>query len=157
MTFSRTTLVACLATILSSALVLAQGQAPRIPKAPVGRTPHGKLAFVLTTGFEDLQTANMMLKQVKLAKDAGYLEDIAVVVYGRGVQLFDNTAARPQPAAQLIRDAQAAGVHFYVCNNALGQLGIPAARLDPKPDQIVPFGIVKLSELVSDGYQVIRY
>ncbi len=157
MTFSRTTLVACLATILSSALVLAQGQAPQIPKAPVGRTPHGKLAFVLTTGFEDLQTANMMLKQVKLAKDAGYLEDIAVVVYGRGVQLFDNIGARPQPAAQLIRDAQAAGVHFYVCNNALGQLGIPAARLDPKPDQVVPFGIVKLSELVSDGYQVIRY
>ena len=157
MTFSRTTLVACLATILSSALVLAQGQAPQIPKAPVGRTPHGKLAFVLTTGFEDLQTANMMLKQVKLAKDAGFLEDIAVVVYGRGVQLFDNTGARPQPAAQLIRDAQAAGVHFYVCNNALGQLGIPAARLDPKPDRIVPFGIVKLSELVSDGYQVIRY
>lgn len=156
MTLSRTALIAGLATILSAAFVLAQGQAPG-PKAPPGRAPHGKLAFILTTGFEDLQTANMMLKQVKLAKEAGYLEDVAVVVYGRGVQLFDNTGARPQPTAQLIRDAQAAGVRFYVCNNALHQLGVPVARLDPKPDQIVPFGIVKLSELVSDGYQVIRY
>jgi len=157
MTLSRTALIAGLATVLSAAFVFAQGQAPQIPKAPAGRAPHGKLAFVLTTGFEDLQTANMMLKQVKLAKEAGYLEDVAVVVYGRGVQLFDNTGARPQPTSQFIRDAQAAGVRFYVCNNALHQLGIPAARLDPKPDEIVPFGIVKLSELISDGYQVIRY
>lgn len=127
------------------------------PKAPAGRAPHGKLAFVLTTGYEDLQMANMMLKQVKLAKSAGYLEDVAVVVYGRGVQLFENTGARPQPIAQLIRDAQGAGVRFYVCNNALQQMSIPADKLDPKPDQIVPFGIVKLSELISDGYQVLRY
>ena len=157
MTLTRKTLIAGLATVLSTAFVFAQGQAPQPPKAPAGRTPHGKLAFVLTTGFEDLQTANMMLKQVKLAKETGYLENIAVVVYGRGVELFDNTGARPQLTAQLIHDAQAAGVPFYICNNALHQLGIPAARLDPKPDQIVQFGIVKLSELISDGYQVIRY
>ena len=101
--------------------------------------------------------ANMMLKQAKLAKSAGYLEDVAVVVYGRGVQLFENTGARPQPTAQLIRDAQGAGVRFYVCNNALQQMGIPVDKLEPRPDQIVPFGIVKLSELISDGYQVLRY
>jgi len=154
---SRTTLVAGLAAILSAAFAFGQGQAPAIPKAPAGRTPHGKLAFVLTTGYEDLQMANMMLKQVKLAKEAGYLEDVAVVVYGRGVELFDDTGARPQPTAQLIRAAQAAGVRFYVCNSALHQLGIPAARLDPKPDEIVPAGIVKLSELISNGYQALRY
>ncbi len=109
--------------MLSAAVFIARGQTAPLPKAPAGRAPHGKLVFVLTTGFEDLQTANMMLKQVKLAKDAGYLEDVAVVVYGRGVQLFENIGARPQVTAQLIRTAQAAGVHFYVCSNALNQLG----------------------------------
>ncbi|MCL5745911.1 MAG: DsrE family protein [Acidobacteria bacterium] len=154
MMLSRTIQLGSLLAIASTAFVLAQ---TAVPKAPVGREPHGKLAFVLTTGFEDLQMANMMLKQAKIAKSSGYLEDVAVVVYGRGVQLFENTGARPQPTAQFIRDAQGAGVRFYVCNNALHQMGIPADRLDPKPDQIVPFGIVKLSELISDGYQVLRY
>jgi intracellular sulfur oxidation DsrE/DsrF family protein len=157
MTSFRFTWIAGLAAVLSAALVFAQGQAPRIPKAPARRAAHGKLAFALTTGFEDLQTADMMLKQVKLAKEAGYLEDVAVVVYGRGVEVFDSSSARPEMTPRLIREAQAAGIRFYVCNNALGQLGIPVTRLDPKPDQIVPFGIVKLSELISDGYQVIRY
>lgn len=147
-------ILSALTAMVSAVVVFAQAPAP---KAPAGREPHGKLAFVLTTGYEDLQMANMMLKQAKLAKSAGYLEDVAVVVYGRGVQLFENTGARPQPTAQLIRDAQGAGVRFYVCNNALQQMGIPADKLDPKPDQIVPFGIVKLTELISDGYQVLRY
>jgi intracellular sulfur oxidation DsrE/DsrF family protein len=157
MTRSRTALIAGLATILSTALVFSQGQTLKIPKAPAGRAPHGKLLFALTTGYEDLQTANMALKQLKLAKEAGYLEDITVVAYGRGVQLFDNTKARPEQTAQFIREAQAAGIRFHVCNNALNTLGIPVSRLDPKPDEIVPFGIVKVSQLVSDGYQVIRY
>ncbi|MCL5744735.1 MAG: DsrE family protein [Acidobacteria bacterium] len=121
------------------------------------RKPHGKLAFVLTTGMDDIQTMNMMLQQAKIAKDSGYLEDVAVVVYGRGVMAFHNVGARPPQTAQFIRDAQKSGVRFYVCNNALTKMGIAADKLDPKPDEIVPQGIVKLSELVSDGYQVIRY
>ncbi len=126
-------------------------------KAEPGRTPHGRLAFVLTTSFDDMQTMNMMLQQAKIAKDSGYLEDVVVVVYGRGVMAFNNIPARPAQTAQFIRDAQGAGVRFYVCNNALTKLGISPDKLDPKPDEIVPRGIVKLSELISDGYQVIRY
>jgi hypothetical protein len=101
------------ATLLSAAFSFGQVQ-PQLPAPPAGRAPHGKLAFVLTTGFEDLQTANMMLKQAKIAKQAGYLEDVAVVVVGRGVQLFENSGARPAPTAQLIRDARASGVRQCV-------------------------------------------
>ncbi len=121
------------------------------------RKPHGKLAFVLTTALDDMQTMNMMLQQVKIAKESGYLEDVAVVVYGRGVMAFNNIPARPPQTAQFIRAAQGAGVRFYVCGNALAKLGIAPEKLDPKPDEIVPRGIVKLSELISEGYQVIRY
>ncbi len=148
----RMATVATFATIFTALSLSAQS-----PVQPQARTPHGKLAFALTTGFEDLQMANMMLKQVKIAKDSGRLEDVVVVVYGRAVQLFEATGARPQPTADLIRAAQSAGVKFYVCANALQQLGVPVDKLDPKPDEVVPFGIVKVSELVSDGYQVIRY
>ncbi len=126
-------------------------------KAEPGRKPHGKLAFVLTTAFDDTQMMNMMLQQARIAKESGYLEDVVVVAFGRGVMAFNNIPARPPQTPQLIRAAQRAGVRFYVCGNALTKLGISPDRLDPKPDQIVPQGIVKLSELISDGYQVIRY
>jgi|YelNatPaOPRAMG01_1025707.scaffolds.fasta_scaffold158753_2 intracellular sulfur oxidation DsrE/DsrF family protein len=140
----------------AAALILAVA-AIAAPQAAPARVPHGKLVFVLTTGFEDLQTANMMFKQARIAKESGYLEEVAVLAYGRGVQLFEQTGARPAPTAGFIRAAQQSGVKFIVCNNALTQLGIPVEKLDPKPNEIVPQGIVKLSQMISEGYQAIRY
>lgn len=143
-----------LAAFLAAAPVVRAAQPDH---AEPGRKPHGKLAFVLTTAFDDMQMMNMMLQQAKIAKESGYLEDVVVVVYGRGVMAFNNIPARPAQTAQFIRAAQGAGVRFYVCNNALTKLGVSPNNLDPKPDEIVPRGIVKLSQLISDGYQVIRY
>ncbi len=152
MKLTRLAVPVLVALFAAAPVVSAQPQ----PAAPTVK-PHGKLAFVLTTAFDDMQMMNMMLQQAKLAKESGYLEDVVVVVYGRGVMAFNNIPARPPQTAQFIRAAQAAGVRFYVCNNALTKLGVSPAKLDPKPDEIVERGIVKLSQLISDGYQVIRY
>ncbi len=42
-------------------------------------------------------------------------------------------------------------------NNELKQDGISAARMDPMPSDSVPDAGVRMAELVSRGYQVIRY
>ncbi len=123
--------------------------------APAAR-PRGKLLFVLTTGLEDVQMVGMSLRHAKMAKESGHLESVVWLTYGRGVQSLSPMGARPPKLAQLAREAQAAGVPLIACNTALTQMGVPKESLDPKP-QIVPAGIIKLSELVSQGYQIIRY
>jgi hypothetical protein len=130
--------------------------------AEPAQTPkgHGKLLVVLTTGMDDMQTLNMALRHSKMAKESGYLDDVVLLVYGRGIMAFNGAmgpSGRPAQIATMARDAQRAGVRIILCRNSIEQMGIAMDKLDPKPDEIVPFGIVKLSELVSQGYQVIRY
>lgn len=120
--------------------------------------PHGSLVIVLTTGFEDMQAVNSSLRHARTIKESGYLENVVWLAYGRGVQaLAGGMKARPAETAELARQAQAAGIPLIACRTALAGMGIPEESLDPKPDQVVPQGVVKLAELVSLGYQIIRY
>jgi intracellular sulfur oxidation DsrE/DsrF family protein len=121
---------------------------------------HGKLVLALTTGMEDMQTLNMALRHAKMAKESGYLADVVLLVYGRAIMAFNGAmgqSGRPPQIAAMAREAQHAGVRIVHCRNSIEQMGIPMDKIDPKPDEFVPLGIVKLSELISQGYQAIRY
>ena len=114
--------------------------------------------FFLTTGLENIEGSRISLLQAKEARESGFLRDVIWMASDRGVEVMGgHFGARPPGMAQLVREVQAAGVRLIVSGAALQRLGIAPGKLDPKPDQIVPSGIVKLSELVSRGYEVIRY
>lgn len=119
---------------------------------------HGKLVFVLTTGFEDLQENGMAIRQAKVAKESGFLDDVVLLVYGRAVQAFSkDVTAKPPQTTVAIKEAKAAGVRILICGEAIKRFNIPKESLDPQPEAVVPNAIVALSELVSKGYQIIKY
>ena len=120
--------------------------------------PHGILLIALTTGLEDIQVMNMALRQARVAADQHRLEEVVLLVYGRGVQAFDGgIPARPPQTAQLAREAMTAGVRVLVCGNALAQMGLDRARLDPAPTEVVPQAIVTLTEYAARGATLVRY
>jgi hypothetical protein len=57
------------------------GRAEVNPKHGTG----GKLVFMLTTGFEDLEEVRLCLQDIKAAKASGHIEDVIWLVRGRGV------------------------------------------------------------------------
>lgn len=117
---------------------------------------HGRLVFVITTGFEDLQKMKMSLAGSLAAKQSGALDDVVWLACGRGVEALANIGARPREISDLAHQAQAAGVHMLVCKGAIESLGLDNSRLDPAPDQSVVQGMVALSQLVAQGYQVVQ-
>ena len=123
-----------------------------------GSKGHGKMVFVLTSGLEDLQSVNMAIRHAGMAKKSGYLDDSVLLVYGRAVQAFskDITAKPPQVAAA-IKEAKEAGARIILCGEALKRFDIPKEKLEPGVDEVVPNSIVTLAELVSRGYQIIKY
>jgi intracellular sulfur oxidation DsrE/DsrF family protein len=134
-----------------------QGGATSTAAEP-GSKGHGKMVFVLTTGLEDLQSVNMAIRHAGMAKKSGYLDDSVLLVYGRSVQAFskDITAKPPQVAAA-IKEAKEAGARIILCGEALKRFDIPREKLEPGVDEVVPNSIVTLAELVSRGYQIIKY
>ncbi len=123
-----------------------------------GSKGHGKMVFVLTTGLEDLQSVNMAIRHAGMAKKSGFLDDSVLLVYGRAVQAFskDITAKPPQVSAA-IKEAKEAGARIILCGEALKRFDIPKEKLEPGVDEVVPNSIVTLAELVSRGYQIIKY
>ncbi len=123
-----------------------------------GSKGHGKMVFVLTTGLEDLQSVNMAIRHAGMAKKSGFLDDSVLLVYGRAVQAFskDITAKPPQVSAA-IKEAKEAGARIVLCGEALKRFDIPKEKLEPGVDEVVPNSIVTLAELVSRGYQIIKY
>jgi intracellular sulfur oxidation DsrE/DsrF family protein len=156
-------LVTGLAAALGGLVALA-GASPQEKAALAGATVepgsrgHGKMVFVLTTGLEDLQSVNMAIRHAGMARKSGYLDDSVLLVYGRAVQAFssDITAKPPQVAAA-IKEAKEAGARIILCGEALKRFAIPREKLEPGVDEVVPNSIVTLAELVSKGYQVIKY
>lgn len=123
-----------------------------------GSKGHGKMVFVLTTGLEDLQAVNMAIRHSGMALKSGYLDDSVLLVYGRGVQAFSkNITAKPAQTSAFIKEAKQAGVRILICGEAIRRFNIPKEELDPGVDAVVPNSIVTLAELVSKGYQVIKY
>ncbi len=133
----------------------AQGAAENAPAEPKG---HGKLVVVLTSGLEDLQAVNMAIRHAGMAKKSGYLDDVVLLVYGRGVQAFARgITAKPPQIGKAIEEAKAAGVHIQICAEALKKFDIPQDGLEPGVEEVVPNAIITLSELVSRGYQILKY
>lgn len=119
---------------------------------------HGKLVVVLTSGLEDLQAVNMAIRHSGMAKKSGHLDDVVLLVYGRGVQAFArDITAKPPQISKAIEEAKAAGVHIQVCAEALKKFDIPQDGLEPGVEEVVPNAIITLSELVSKGYQILKY
>lgn len=144
-------------------LVAMAGGAPQAGAAGQGAVEpgskgHGKMVFVLTSGLEDLQSVNMAIRHAGMALKSGYLDDSVLLVYGRGVQAFArDITAKPPMLSAFIKDAKEAGVHILVCGTALKKFNIPQDELEPGVEKVVPNAIVTLAELVSKGYQVVKY
>ncbi len=119
--------------------------------------PHGKLVFMLTTGFEDYREVELCLHDVKAAKASGYLADVILIVRGRGVGGLSNVEGRPPQVAELAREVKASGVRIIAGDSELKQDGLSNAHLDPAPSELVPDAAARMTEFVSQGYQVIRY
>jgi uncharacterized protein len=123
--------------------------------------PNGKLVFMLTTGFEDLSEVRLCLEDIKVAKASGYVEEVIWLVRGRGVDALGSAAegalTRPPVIIQLAREVKASGVRVIVSTDALQQQQIPVASLDPTATDLVENTAMLMAELVSQGYQVIRY
>ena len=103
---------------------------------------------MLTTGFEDLSEARLCL------------EDVIWLVRGRGVDALgkaEGVLTRPAEIIQLAREVKASGVRVIVSTEALQQQQIPVASLDPTVTDLVDNTAMLMAELVSKGYQVIRY
>lgn len=67
----------------------------------------------------------------------------------------DITAKPPQVAA--IKEANEAGSRIILRGEALKRFDAPKEKLEPGVDEVVPHSIVTLAELVSKGYQIIKY
>jgi intracellular sulfur oxidation DsrE/DsrF family protein len=148
--------------LVGGGLAVMAGPAPQdgsaTTKVEPGSKGHGKMVFVLTTGLEDLQSVKMAIRHSGMAMKSGFLDDSVLLVYGRAVQAFskDITAKPPQVAAA-IKEAKEAGARIIVCGEAIKRFDIPREKLEPGVDEVVPNSIVTLAELVSKGYQVIKY
>jgi len=157
------------AALVALAILAASGGASRKAQAeravsfkssePVSHAS-GKLVFMLTTGFEDLSEVGLCLEDVKAAKASGYLEDVILLVRGRGVDAMgsaEGVLTRPDSIIQLAREVKASGVRIIVSTESLQQQQISAAGLDPTATDLVDNTTMLIAELVSKGYQVIRY
>jgi uncharacterized protein len=154
--------LATLALTLCLLVLPTQAQAqPRtaMPSGPQGQQPQqkGKLVFVAMTGMEDIVTLASSFRHAAMARQSGHLEEVVWLAWGRAVgSLNPKVAALPEEVRKHAAAAKAAGVRMVVCGHALRQYGIDPAALQPQVE-VVEGGVVELSRLVAEGYQIIRY
>jgi intracellular sulfur oxidation DsrE/DsrF family protein len=119
--------------------------------------PKAKLALVALSGIEDVHRMTAPFRHAAILKRSGKVADVVVVVYGRAVAALNTRAAGvPEDTRKQIEAARQAGVHIYVCEHSLAQMGIAADAVSPAAER-VPQGIVKIAELVEDGYTPMQY
>lgn len=122
-----------------------------------GAAPKPKLVLVAISGTEDIQRMTAPFRHAAILKRSGKVADVAVVVYGRAVAALNTRAAGvPEETRKQIAAAKLAGVHIYVCEHALEQAGVAADAVAPEAER-VPQGIVKVAELVGEGYAPLQY
>lgn len=125
--------------------------------ATASAAPKGKIVLVALSGMEDVQRMSAPFRHAAILKKSGKLVDVAVVVYGRAVVALDTKAAAvPDEVRRLIDAAKLAGVSIYVCEHSLSQSGISADAVTPGVER-VPQGIMKIADLVGDGYAPMQY
>jgi hypothetical protein len=124
------------------------------------RNPSAKLVFMLTTGFDDLVEVKLCLEDVKAVKTSGHVEDVILLVRGRGVQVLGKPGGvliRPPEIVKLVREVKAAGVPIIASADSMREQQISFADLDPKPTHLVDDSAAFMADLVSKSYEVIRY
>jgi hypothetical protein len=155
--------IVALAVLASSGAIPGNARGDRSESFKNGKSvhnPNGKLVFMLTTGFEDLWEVSLCLADIKAAKASGYVEEVIWLVRGRGVDALasaEGVLTRPPVIIQLAREVKASGVRIIVSTEALQQQQISIASLDPTATDLVDNTAMLMAELVSQGYQVIRY
>jgi len=95
-----------------------------------------------------LNNMENLLKEVS-AKEA----TIYLVANGVAVKLFQRERATEY--ASRIQNLSETGIHFFVCNNSLNNLGMKREEL-LEPCQVVPAGIVELIRLQAEGCAYIK-
>jgi hypothetical protein len=143
--------------VVTSPMVKAGAQTGQVGATTVGDRPD-KVVFLLTTGLENVHALDTLLQYAVAAKKSGHLSDVVVLADSRGVEILaGNMGARPAQTAALAKQAKAAGVRFLVTAPGLKQFNLAAADLDPSPDEIVPDGGDRLSDLISQHYEIIHF
>ncbi len=124
--------------------------------APAAADARPGLVFALRTGPEDVTAMSSAFRHARVAKEAGHVGDVTVIVYGRAAVVFDPTFALPAEVRDNLKGARDAGVRIVACETALNKHGIPveAARLSA---EVVPQGIVEITRLVAAGHEVLSY
>jgi hypothetical protein len=142
--------------VVTSPMVKAGPQAGPV-RLDLGDRPN-KLVYLLTTGLENVRSLDILLQYAISAKKSGHLSEVAILADSRGVEILAaSQSIRPAQTAALAKQAKAVGVRFLVAEAGLKQVNMTAADLDPKPDEIVPDGGVRLAELISQHYEVIHF
>lgn len=95
-----------------------------------------------------LNNMENLLKNVPAQEAAIYL-----VANGVAVRLFRRERAAQY--ASRIESLSGSGVHFFVCNNSLNNLGIKHEEL-LEPCQVVPAGILEIIRLQAEGCAYVK-
>jgi intracellular sulfur oxidation DsrE/DsrF family protein len=118
--------------------------------------PHAKMLLIAMSGLEDTHRLTAPFRHAALLKKTGKAE-VAVVVFGRAVVAMSKDMKSVSEATRAaIKEARDAGVHLYVCEHALEQAGIPREAVIAEAE-LVPQRIVKIADLVAEGYSPIQY
>lgn len=141
--------------LLLAPVALAAPPPPAPPAAPAPAAARG-LVFVLTTGVEDPMALGNAFRHARVAKESGHLAEITVVVYARGIQVFDTSIEATAAAHKELEAARAAGVRVVACENAISKWGIPREVVAAQAE-LVPQGIVEVARLVAAGHEVLSY
>ncbi len=130
--------------------------------APVAASPppvaKRTLVLALATGVEDIQTMTSIFRHARIAAEQKKLEEVVVVIYGRGIQAVDGAlAVRPPQVTKMIEEAMAAGVKVQVCAHSMEQFGVQKDKLLPANVEVVPVGMATIVDHVARGGAVVRY
>lgn len=130
---------------------------PATTTAEVQPKPQGRLVFAVHTGPEDLATLSSVMRQIKAAKESGFLSEVAIIFYGRSVPLFDpNSKVMPDDLRARLAEARQLGVRVMVCGHALERYGVTVEEASAY-GEVVPAAIVELSKMVAEGWEVLSY
>ncbi len=142
--------------LLAAVPAFAAKPVPAAPAAPETRGEAG-LVFALMTGLDDVGKLTSAFRHAKTVKEAGVVDSVTVIVYGRAIVVFDPTVtAVPAEVRAQMTEARAAGVRIVACESALEKFGITKETAAGQAET-VPQGIVEVARLVKLGHEVLTY
>ncbi len=149
-------LLFALPILLTLTAVTAEAAPPK--SAPVEAAPAAVkgLVFVVTVGLEDGMNLSSAFRHARVVKESGLLPEVTVVVYGRGIQVFDTGISAADGARKELDEARAAGVRIVACENSISKWGIPREVVSARAE-LVPAGVVEVARLVAAGHEVLSY